>query len=70
MPDGYVFVAASTDLNVSYALTTTIVGFKPDMTAHVIAHMFTRCNIDLKLPTAEYNNAVYDALVSLGDQLK
>ena len=70
VPDGYVFVAASTDLNVSYALTTTIVGFKPDMTAHVITHMFTRCNIDLKLPTAEYNNAVYDALVALGNQLK
>ena len=50
----------------SYALTTTIVGFKPDMTAHVISHIFTRCNIDLKLPTAEYNNAVYDALVALG----
>ena len=30
VPDGYVFVAASTDLNVSYALTTTIVAFKPD----------------------------------------
>lgn len=67
VPDGYVFVVASTDLNVSYAFTTTIVGFKPDMTAHVISYMFTRCNIDLKLPTAEYNQAVYDALVSLGN---
>lgn len=66
VPDGYILVVASTDLNVSYALTTTIVGFKTDMTAHVISHMFTRCNIDLKLPTAEYNSAVYDALVSLG----
>lgn len=67
VPDGYVFVVASTDLNVSYTLTTTIVGFKPDMTAHVISYMFTRCNIDSKLPTAEYNQAVYDALVSLGN---
>lgn len=70
VPDGYIFVAASTDLNVSYALTTTVVGFKTDMTAHVITHMFTKCHIDLKLPTAEYNSAVYDALVSLGNQLK
>ena len=45
IPDGYVFVAA-------YALTTVIVGFKPDMTAHVISYMFTKCNIDSRLPTA------------------
>lgn len=52
VPDGYVFVAASTDLNLSYALTTVIVGFKPDMTAHVLHYMFTKCNIDAKLPVA------------------
>ena len=28
IPDGYTFVAASTDLNLSYAMTTTIVAFK------------------------------------------
>lgn len=70
VPDGYVFVAASTDLNVSYALTTTIVGFKPDMTAHVVSHLITKCRIDQKLPTAEYNAAVYDALTKLGNQLR
>ena len=70
VPDGYVFVAASTDLNVSYALTTAVVAFKPDMTAHVVHHMFTRCRIDAKLPTAEYNNAVVNALVKLGRELK
>lgn len=70
VPDGYVFVAASTDLNVSYALTTTIVAFKPDQTAHVMHHMFTRCKIDSRLPTAEYNNAVIDALMRLGKELK
>jgi hypothetical protein len=46
IPDEYLFVAASTDLNVSYCLTTAIVAFKPDMTAHVLHHMFTRCKID------------------------
>jgi len=70
VPDGYVFVAASTDLNLSYALTTVIVGFKPDMTAHVLHYMFTKCNIDAKLPVAQYNEAVYDALVNLGKQIK
>lgn len=70
VPDGYVFVAASTDLNLSYALTTVIIGFKPDMTAHVIAYMFTKCNVDSRLPTAQYNEAVYDALTSLGREIK
>lgn len=46
IPSGYVFVAASTDLNLSYCLTTTVVAFKPDMTAHVLHYMFTKCRID------------------------
>ena len=70
IPNGYVFVAASTDLNLSYALTTTIVAFKPDMTAHVIHYMYTKCRIDQKLPTAEYNSAVIEALTKLGHELK
>lgn len=70
VPDGYVFIAASTDLNLSYALTTVIVGFKPDMSAHVITYFFTKCNIDSKLPTAEYNEAVYDKLAMLGKEIK
>jgi len=69
VPDGYVFIAASTDLNLSYALTTTIVGFKPDMTAHVITYFFNRCNVDSTLPTAQYNEAIYDLLVALGKQI-
>ena len=70
VPDGYVFIAASTDLNLSYALTTVIVGFKPDMTAHVITYFFTKCSIDSKLPTAQYNEAVYDVLTDLGKEIK
>ena len=70
VPDGFVFVAASTDLNLSYAMTTTLVAFKPDMTAHVLYHFFTPCKIDMKLTDADYNKKVYDALMSLGDHLK
>ena len=33
-------------------------------------YMFTRCKIDSRLPTAEYNNAVIDALMKLGRELK
>jgi hypothetical protein len=69
VPDGYIFVAASTDLNLSYALTTTIIGFKPDMTAHVIHYFFTRCNVDSTMPTAQYNEAVYDLLTGLGQEI-
>lgn len=70
VPEGYIFVAASTDLNVSYAMTTVVVAFKPDMTAHVIHHMFTRCKIDSRLPQAEYANEVMSALEKLGKELK
>lgn len=38
VPDGFLFVAASTDLNVSFALTTTIIAFKRDLTSVVIHH--------------------------------
>ena len=54
VPDGYVFIAAATDLNISYAVTTSIVAFKPDMTSHVIWHDIMRCSIDLKLNDTEY----------------
>ena len=54
----------------SYALTTVLVAFKPDLTAHVIHHFFTPCHIDARLPESQYNAAVYDALTSLGRELK
>lgn len=69
VPDGYVFVAASTDLNLSYALTTVIVGFKPDMTAHVISYFFSKCNVDSQLPSAQYNEAIYELLTGLGREI-
>jgi hypothetical protein len=40
------FVAAATDLNTSYAATTAVVAFKPDMTAVVVHHNILPCNID------------------------
>lgn len=59
VPDGYQFVAASTDLNLAKYLTTTIVAFKRDLTATVIHHDFTRCNVDFKLPEAERNKQIH-----------
>lgn len=46
VPDGFRFVAAATDLNTSYAATTVVVAFKPDMTAVVIHHYILPCNVD------------------------
>lgn len=46
VPDGYIFTAAATDLNVSYALSTTIVAFKKDMSSIVLFHDIQRCRID------------------------
>lgn len=70
VPDGYVFVACSTDLNVSYAATTAITAFKTDMTAHVLYHEITPCNIDQKLNDTEYSQSVYNLLVKIGKQIK
>lgn len=66
VPDGYVFVSASTDLNVSYAATTVITAFKPDMTAHVLYHHITRSRIDSRLNDTEYNQKVYSLLTKIG----
>lgn len=54
VPDGYVFIAAATDLNVSYAASTVITAFKPDMTSHVLWHDLTPSRIDGKLNDTAY----------------
>ena len=55
VPDGYLFVCASTDCNFSKYLTTTILAFKRDMTAVVIDHFFTNCCIPTTLTDTAYN---------------
>lgn len=70
VPDGYVFVAASTDLNVSYAATVAITAFKPDMTAHVIYHDTVRSRIDGKLNDIEYGQQVVALLVKIANRLR
>jgi hypothetical protein len=70
IPDGYVFVAAASDLNVSYAITTTVTAFKTDMTSVVIYHKIKRCRIDGKLNDTEYNQKVFNTLCEIGKELK
>ena len=60
VPDGYTFVCGAIDLNVSYAITLTLLACKPDTTAAVIYHKLFRCQIDGKLPDAEYNQRVIE----------
>lgn len=70
IPDGAVLVAASTDLNVSYGATITVVAFKPDMTAFVLYKKIWRCHIDAKLNDTEYTQQVYKLLCDIGRHLK
>ena len=70
VPDGYVFVSAATDLNVSYAASTTITAFKPDMTAHVLWHETTPSRIDGKLNDAEYGREVVALLAKVAARIK
>lgn len=66
VPPGFVFVAAATDINPSYALTTAVVAFKTDLTAHVIEHVIQPINIDGKANDLAFNQAVYNALAAHG----
>ena len=70
VPDNYVFVAASSDLNLSYCISTTIIAYKVDMTAVMIGHIFQPCSISTKLTDTEYNQKVYEVLAEHGRELK
>ena len=54
VPDGFIMVAASTDLNTSYGATIAIIAFKLDMTSHVLYHNIIPAKIDQKLNDTEY----------------
>jgi len=65
VPDGFVFTAGAIDINVSYAITATLVSFRPDTTSRVIWHKVFPVKIDGALPDAAYNQAVHDALLKV-----
>ena len=69
MPDGYQFAVASSDLNLSFCISTTVVAFKADGTAHVMAHVFRKCGIGGRVADAEYNRKVYEVLVAHGQEI-
>lgn len=63
-------VIASTDLNLSYALTTTITVFFNNQTSVVVWHKFRTANVKMNIPEQEYYKQVYELLVQHGRELK
>ena len=70
VPDGFVFTAAATDINPSYALTTAIIAFDRDRTGLVVDHVITPIRIDSRVNDTEYSRKIYEALAEHGRTLK
>ena len=69
IPDGFRFAVASSDLNLSFCISTTIVAFKADGSAHILKHIFRKCGIMGRVADAAYNAAVYEVLVTHGKEI-
>lgn len=63
-------MVASSDLNLSKYITTTIVVFLNNQTAMVIYHKFRKCCIPINIPEQEYYKRVYELLGKHGKELK
>jgi hypothetical protein len=64
------WVCASSDLNLSKYITTTITVFLRDQTSVVIWHKFRKCGIPITLPEQDYYQRVYNLLGEHGNELK
>lgn len=64
IPNGTVFVSAATDINPSYAITTSIVAFDIQRTAFVTHYHTTRCHIPDNLNDTVFDQRVFDALAA------
>lgn len=63
------WVCASTDLNLSKYLTTTVMVFLRNHTSVVIYHKFRKCHIPANIPEEDYYNRVYNLLGEHGREL-
>jgi uncharacterized glyoxalase superfamily protein PhnB len=68
--ENVLWVCASSDLNLSKFITTTIVVFMRDQTATIIWHKFRRCSIPVNIPEQDYYQRVYNLLAKHGQELK
>lgn len=69
-PENVQWVCASTDLNLSKYLTTTITVFMRDQTSVVIYHKFRKCSIPANIPEEDYYKRVYNLISEHGKELK
>ena len=56
-------------MNVSHALTNTIVSFDSHMTATILYHEIYKCHISSNLPETEYHQQVYNLLTKYGKKV-
>ena len=70
IPEGVIYIVASTDLNPSYALTTVILGFQADQSCAVLWYGLHACSIPGQQSTPERNKLLYDELSSHGKELQ
>ena len=68
--EGVQYVCAASDLNLSKYITTVIMVFMRDQTAHVIWHKFRKCRIPANIPEQDYYGRVYNLLGEHGKELK
>lgn len=69
VPPGYLHLFASTDLNLSYGLTTTITAWKADGSGALVFHEVWACHIDGKLTGPAYYKAVTAVLTEYAQRL-
>lgn len=69
VPDGYLHLFASTDLNLSYALTTTIMAYRPDGSAAMVYHETWPSSINGKLNGSAYYSEVVKKLTEYAGHL-
>lgn len=68
--EGVQCVIASSDLNLSKWITTTIVLFTNKHTATVIWHKFRKCRIPVNIPEEDYYKRVYNLLGEHGREIQ
>ena len=67
--DNHVLTIAATDINPSYALSTTVVSFDVNSTALVVAYHVTKISISDAANDTEYHRRVFDALTAHGREI-
>lgn len=68
--EGVQYICAASDLNLAKYITTVIMVFMRNQTAHVIWHKFRKCRIPANIPEQDYYQRVYNLLAEHGRELK